>query len=805
MQRPLLKVAVVYTAGILVGEFLRVPLSFLIAACVAALFACVAVPKTRFVCLPVLFLLLGWTNTIWRTAVISPSDLRTLIGDKPEIVTIRGHLDASPTERIFERHNEEAMRTVSYLTVDFLCRGTNWQPAAGKIIVTTPDLLGEDYFTGREVQVNGVLVKPSGPFADGLFDAKTFFKRKGIYYQLRVSSTNDWQTIGTATRPLCDRFFDYAKKTLTLGLPKDDLATRLIQTLVLDWKAPLTPDIQEPLVKAGTFHIFAVDGLRIGLITTMFVGLLQTLRVSRRFAGVLALAGIAFYVVLTGMPPSAIRAGIMAAVVICGWILKRPADALNSLFAAAIVILAWDPQQLFQPGFQLSFVVVLVIILIYERIHGWLAKPFAPDPFLPQQLVRQNLWHGGWIAHPRNFLIGTMAISIASWLGSIPLAANYFHVFNIVSTPANFVVVPLTALTLISCLGSLIVGAWLPSVAVLFNNASWLLMKCIIAISLWCVQWRPSAFNVSAPTLLTTITFYTILLALITGWIFRTKSKRLIIPALSLLAVACVVQWILPKPTMLHVLPLNGGQCILVDSGRPKTDLLIDSGDEQSVARITKPFLQAQGVNWFDSCCLSVAHISAMGGMEIVHTNFATDHLVTSATRNRSVAYKRVVASFDKQPEARRTIKAGDQLSGWNVLHPGIDDQFSRGDDNAVVLLRTFGKTSVLLLSTLGRTGQLALLERNPELRADIVITGLPANEEPLTPQLLESLQPKLIVIVDSEFPATRRASDELQARLATSKAQVIYCRETGGVSFAFSKSNNWKLIDANGTVLAHN
>ena len=46
---------------------------------------------------------------------------------------------------------------------------------------------------------------------------------------------------------------------------------------------------------------------------------------------------------------------------------------------------------------------------------------------------------------PRVFLIDTFAISLAAWLGSIPLAAYYFHIFNIVSTPANWIVVPLTA------------------------------------------------------------------------------------------------------------------------------------------------------------------------------------------------------------------------------------------------------------------------------------------------------------------------------------------------------------------------
>jgi competence protein ComEC len=204
----------------------------------------------------------------------------------------------------------------------------------------------------------------------------------------------------------------------------------------------------------------------------MFITLMQVLQVPRRWAGMAAVMGIWFYVVVTGFPTSAIRAAIMATIVIGGWIAKRPSDLMNSLFAAALVILLWDPQQLFQPGFQLSFVVVLCILLILPMIHGWMKKPFEPDPFLPRQISSTQFWHGDWIANPRTFLIDTFAISLAAWLGSIPLAAYYFHVFNIVSTPANWVVVPLTALALISCLGSLLVGWCLPGTAALFNHAT---------------------------------------------------------------------------------------------------------------------------------------------------------------------------------------------------------------------------------------------------------------------------------------------------------------------------------------------
>ena len=136
------------------------------------------------------------------------------------------------------------------------------------------------------------MLTPSGPFADGLFDSRSLFETQRRLFQLRASSTNDWQVAGTGVaRPLSDRFFHYAKRTFALGLPEEDLAQRLIWTLVLDWKAPMTPAVEEPFVRAGTFHIFAVDGLRIVMITGMVITLLFVLHVPRSIAGLITIAG----------------------------------------------------------------------------------------------------------------------------------------------------------------------------------------------------------------------------------------------------------------------------------------------------------------------------------------------------------------------------------------------------------------------------------------------------------------------------------------------------------------------------------
>ena len=122
-------------------------------------------------------------------------------------------------------------------------------------------------------------------------------------------------------------------------------------------------------MRAGTYHIFAVDGLRIGLLAGICLGLLRLLQIPRALCGAVVLPVLWFYVGLTGWPASAVRATIMASVVIAGWALRRPGDLINSLCAAALIILMWQPEQLFQPGFQLSFLVVACIALIVPPVQ----------------------------------------------------------------------------------------------------------------------------------------------------------------------------------------------------------------------------------------------------------------------------------------------------------------------------------------------------------------------------------------------------------------------------------------------------
>ncbi len=108
-------------------------------------------------------------------------------------------------------------------------------------------------------------------------------------------------------------------------------------------------------MRSGTMQVFAISVLHIALIVGILVQLLRVIQLPRFIVGLLLIPLFWFYVAATGWQASTVRASLMITVVALGWVLKRPNDLINSLATAALVILFFDPQQLFSTSFQLSF------------------------------------------------------------------------------------------------------------------------------------------------------------------------------------------------------------------------------------------------------------------------------------------------------------------------------------------------------------------------------------------------------------------------------------------------------------------
>jgi competence protein ComEC len=796
MKRPLLLAGLLYAAGILIGNFVAVPLMILLPVSLAVAVAAIVCAGARLYLLYPLIVLTAWTGYTFHTAIVSPNDLRRILESGPEIVTVRGVLSETPTIRYSEVGEKVLWHTMARLDVTELRPNKGqWKLATGRMAVTTPGTL-TNLFAGQTVEISGVVAPPKFAAAEGLFDYRNYLSRLGIYFLLRTSGEPDWQILASPPKPLADRFRVWAQQALAIGLPVEDESLRLEWALTLGWKTALTEEVSEPFVQAATYHIFAVDGLRMAIIFGICFGLFRAIGIPRSICGLVLIPLIWFYVALTGWPASAIRATVMLTIVIIGWVLKRPGDVINSLFAAALIILAWDPQQLFQAGFQLSFFVVLCIILIVPPLQKYWEQLFAPHPLLPKKLHRQ------WppiIRVPARFVSGVLLTSFAAWVGAIPLVAYYFNIVTPVSTPANLLAVPLCAVVLISNLASLLLASWFHSAAVLFNHAGWFLMECIRVSSDWFADWPAAYYYVPAPTVFTTSLYYAIFLAIVTGWIFQPRFRALKLTALALALLCWSWQfWEYNRVTRLSVLSLNGASAIYFDAPGRKHDLLVDCGSVNSVEFTTKAFLRAQGVSSLPNLLLTHGDIHHVGGAEPIANSFCVKHIYASTVHFRSPAYRNLMNVFDRKPGWVRTINRNDRIGSWTVLHPNSTDHFPQADDSAVVLFGNFGKTRVLLLSDLGRPGQNALLDRNPELKADIVITGLPAQTEPICDALLDQVQPRLIIVSDSEFPVSKRASSKLCERLAHKSVPVLYTHSTGSATIDF-RDDKWAVHTMSG------
>ncbi len=189
------------------------------------------------------------------------------------------------------------------------------------------------------------------------------------------------------------------------------------------------------------------------------------------------------------------------------------------------------------------------------------------------------------------------------------------------------------------------------------------------------------------------------------------------------------------------MLPLNGGHAIYVDADGRANDWLINCGNENAVNFTLKDFLRAQGVNTLPRLVLTEGDLKNVGGAQTLDELFHVGELWTSAVKFRSSNYRDTVAAFEKPTMRHKILNCGNTIGDWQVLFPNATDNFEKADDSSLVLRGNFRGTRVLLLSDLSRAGQSDLLATTNDLRADIVVAGLPTAGEPLCDALIDAIR----------------------------------------------------------------
>ena len=221
-------VALLYIGGILLAEVAKPPAIPLLSGSIVMTAVALSWSGLRPLLLYPLIFFAGLASANLHTALLSPTDLRVVLGSEPHLGTLRGKLIDTPCLRVYEHNQQPAWRTLARMQVSAVCLAKEkWKSASGCVAISTAGLL-TNYFSGETVTVTGVIAPPKPAVAEGTFDYRTYLQRQGVYYQLSAESENDWQAgAESPAPPLSDRFSAWARHALALGLPAEDESLRL--------------------------------------------------------------------------------------------------------------------------------------------------------------------------------------------------------------------------------------------------------------------------------------------------------------------------------------------------------------------------------------------------------------------------------------------------------------------------------------------------------------------------------------------------------------------------------------------------
>jgi competence protein ComEC len=205
----------------------------------------------------------------------------------------------------------------------------------------------------------------------------------------------------------------------------------LLKALLFGERGHLEEEVEAEFRDAGVAHILAVSGLHLGIIVGLLWFALRAVRLSTGKIYLVLIPVVGLYLLVVGFRVSLVRAAIMFAFLALGLvlserglILRRWADPYQGLSAAALVILAWEPQALFDVSFQLSFSATLGIIFFTPKLDELL------------KLLRPR-----WL---RELIV----VSLAAQLGVIPFIAWHFQRVYLLALFANLIVIPLVTLVM---------------------------------------------------------------------------------------------------------------------------------------------------------------------------------------------------------------------------------------------------------------------------------------------------------------------------------------------------------------------
>jgi competence protein ComEC len=362
------------------------------------------------------------------------------------------------------------------------------------ILVVAPKEI--NIFYGDQVIVYGVLENPENFITDTgkEFNYDRYLSNKDIYFLIKearveiISHNNK-----TSVKGLLFRLRDLFMKNIEMVIssPKSDLANGLI----LGARGGFDNETKNEFINTGTIHIVALSGYNItivaeGVMRVFGLVLTETLSI---FLGIFI---IILFILMTGGTSTAIRAGIMAFIMLFGRMTGRNYDAGRALIIAGFLMIAYDLRVITDISFQLSFLATGGVLFITPKIIDKLR--FLTIRFKFRELV---------------------ATTISATMAVLPVLLYSTGIFSLVSLPVNILILPFIPVAMFLSFVVGVVGFISPSLSLPFAFVSDLLLSYILLVIHFFASLSFASVNIKSFPLIVTILLYIILLL----WVFKKK------------------------------------------------------------------------------------------------------------------------------------------------------------------------------------------------------------------------------------------------------------------------------------------
>ncbi|MCE5327017.1 MAG: ComEC/Rec2 family competence protein [Planctomycetaceae bacterium] len=713
-------------------------------------------------------------------------------GESANLATLRGVVQTSP--QIHEQPANAALGYTPGPRTRFILRctaakaGQGWQGASGLVQVTV-DAADTRLGAGQSLELMGRIGRYRQANNPGQYDPSERARREGVVVWMSVPGPDGVAILAGQDMNAFMRCV-WRLRAMTrqhLLAASDEPAASLLVALVQGERDPALRSLNKTMMRAGIAHYLSISGQHLAIFLGFIFLLCRLAMLNQRRSALVVLAVLTAYMLAAEPQAPLLRSAIMAAALCITLIAGRTYSALNALAAAAIILLAVDPLQLFTAGFQLSFVTVGGLLLLHRPLREMLLWRWQKRRGLI--VFRDNQRIVRWL----NFAVidwaaNAAAVGIAAFLVTTPLAAYHFGLFSPYAALLTLLLMPLMVAVLVPGYLSLAAAMLLPNVSHLLGRMAACFSRWLAVVVDWC-NYLPGLCLELRP-----VPAWWVLLcyAVIALFAIRHRLKRgWTWCAVAAVLLAAATLWTqraagLPQRAELHMLAVGNGQCCIVRSPGGAT-AVIDAGTRSGFdawEEILKPFLRERRIKDPSAVFIShgnTDHFNALAGLldrcrPTIYVNefFGSDAVdkpeqdLMAQIARRGLTLVRLRAGDEAPLDARTRVR---------VLWPPAGAASLSENDASLVLHVVCDDASVILPGDIGAAPQETLARQGP--RAPALVLPHHGTFTPALADYVAAADPKVALVSGGGLYRGPTGPDDKARRFFQNLLRTRQCFDT--------------------------